>query len=290
MSEIELIQGDCLEKMKDIPDGSIDLVLIDPPYINMVPQSWDRMSDEKAKNLFEQVKKESYRVLRFGGRFISFSSNDTLKFLYGGSLLHRELLVVCKDAKKVSAGRNTKRYKQHINCVEYVFVATKFAREYSRNLLLKQKGKMSAKEINCKLGVAGNGGGMWSIYTGENICQQVPTKEKWDKFRNIFNNLPEYSTFEEVFNNDLGKGNTIFGINFNISDRVHPTQKPLELIKYLISTYTNEYAVVLDAFMGSGTTGVAALQTDRKFIGIELDTGYFKIAEKRINEESNNNK
>jgi len=284
MPKIELIQGDCLEKMKDIPDGSVDLVLIDPPYINMVPQSWDRMSDEKAKNLFEQVKKESYRVLRFGGRFISFSSNDTLKFLYGGSLLHRELLVVCKDAKKVSAGRNTKRYKQHINCVEYVFVAIKFAREYVRGLLLEQKGEMSAKEINSKLGMATNGGGMWSIYTGENVCQQVPTKEQWDKFRNIFNNLPEYSTFEEVFNNDLGKGNTIFGINFNMSDRVHPTQKPLELIEYLISTYTNEYAVVLDGFMGSGTTGVACNNLNRNFIGIELDEDYFKIAEKRINE------
>ena len=126
MPKIELIQGDCLEKMKDIPDGSIDLVLIDPPYCNMVSQSWDRMTDEKAKKFFEQFKEESYRVLRFGGKFISFSSNDTLNFLYGGNLLHRELLVICKDAKKVSAGRNTKLYKQHINCAEYVFVATKY--------------------------------------------------------------------------------------------------------------------------------------------------------------------
>ena len=157
MPKIELIQGDCLEKMKDIPDGSIDLVLIDPPYCNMVSQSWDRMTDEKAKKFFEQFKEESYRVLRFGGKFISFSSNDTLNFLYGGNLLHRELLVICKDAKKVSAGRNTKLYKQHINCAEYVFVATKFAREHSRNLLLKQKGEMSAKEINSKLGVAVKG-------------------------------------------------------------------------------------------------------------------------------------
>ena len=284
MPKIELIQGDCLEKMKDIPDGSVDLVLIDPPYINMVSQSWDRMTDEKAQKVFEQFKEESNRVLRFGGRFTSFSSNDTLKFLYGGDLLHRELLVVCKDAKKVSAGRNTKRYKQHINCTEYVFVATKFAREYVRGLLLKQKGEMSAKEINSKLGMATNGGGMWSIYTGENVCQQVPTKEQWDKFRKIFNKLPEYSSFEEVFNNGLEKGNVLFNFNFNMPNRVHPTQKPLELIEYVISTYTNENAVVLDSIMGSGTTGVACKNLNRNFIGIEIDPEYFKIAEKRINE------
>ena len=63
-----------------------------------------------------------------------------------------------------------------------------------------------------------------------------------------------------------------------------PTQKPLELIEYLISTYTHENVVVLDGFMGSGTTGVACKNLNRNFIGIELDPEYFKIAEKRINE------
>ena len=64
----------------------------------------------------------------------------------------------------------------------------------------------------------------------------------------------------------------------------HPTQKPVALMEYLIKTYTNEGDTVLDFTMGSGTTGVACVNTNRKFIGIELDEEYFKIAEKRINE------
>ena len=64
----------------------------------------------------------------------------------------------------------------------------------------------------------------------------------------------------------------------------HPQQKPLSLLEYLIRTYTNEGEVVLDATMGSGSTGVAAINTGRRFIGFELDAGYFEIAKKRINE------
>lgn len=284
MPKIELIQGDCLEKMKDIPDGSVDLVLVDPPYIGMVNHSWDRIQEKEAAVFFDRLKKESYRVLRWGGRFVSFSSNDTLKFLYGGDLLHRELLVITKDVKQVSAGRNTKQYRQHVNCVEFVFVATKFARQLCKSLLLSEKGNLSSKEINIRLGNASNGGGMWSLYTGDNVCQQVPTKKQWAKFRELFINLPEYKTFEEVFFNELGKGNVLDRFNFKIPNRVHPTQKPLDLCEYLVATYTNEGDTVLDSCMGSGTTGVACKNLNRNFIGIEFDPDYFKIAEKRIKE------
>lgn len=67
-------------------------------------------------------------------------------------------------------------------------------------------------------------------------------------------------------------------------DQLHPTQKPVELIEYLIKTYTKENETVLDNCMGSGTTGVACLNTGRKFIGIELDTTYYEIAKNRIME------
>lgn len=73
--------------------------------------------------------------------------------------------------------------------------------------------------------------------------------------------------------------------NVNIgSQRLHPTQKPIELLEYLIKTYTNEGDLVLDNCMGSGSTGVAALKTDRDFIGIELEKRYYDIACNRINE------
>ena len=77
-------------------------------------------------------------------------------------------------------------------------------------------------------------------------------------------------------------------IKFGVVERgtVHPTQKPVALLEYLIRTYTNEGETVLDFTMGSGSTGVACVNTNRNFIGIELDEGYFEIAKKRIKENS----
>ena len=70
----------------------------------------------------------------------------------------------------------------------------------------------------------------------------------------------------------------------NVFKTVHPTQKPVDLLKYLIKTYTNEGMTVLDNCMGSGSTGVAAKQLNRNFIGMELDKEYFEIAKQRIKE------
>ena len=78
-----------------------------------------------------------------------------------------------------------------------------------------------------------------------------------------------------------------FSNECNSKHRIHPTQKPVELIEYLIKTYTTETETVLDFTMGSGSTGVACLNTNRKFIGIELDEKYFNIAKKRIGNKYN---
>ena len=81
-----------------------------------------------------------------------------------------------------------------------------------------------------------------------------------------------------------GKRYPVDIIKFNNDRGLHPTQKPVELLEYLIKTYTNEGEIVLDNCMGSGTTGVACVNTNRNFIGIELDGGYFEIAKSRISE------
>ena len=73
-------------------------------------------------------------------------------------------------------------------------------------------------------------------------------------------------------------------------ERLHPTQKPVDLLEYLIKTYTNENELVLDFTMGSGSTGVACMNTNRRFIGIELDNNYFNIAKERIENAANENK
>ena len=282
---INLMKGDCLELMKTIPDNSVDLILTDPPYVRMVNQKWDNMSDSEAQNFYKKVFNEIHRILRFGGRCLMFGSNDTLGFYYQNSkLLNRELLIVEKDVKKVSAGRNTKQYKQHVNCTEYVFVATKYAREYVRDVLLSAKADtdLSSKEINELLGVKSNGGGMWSIYTGNNKCNQVPTKEQWFKFKNIFRLLPDYDTFEEVFNNGMSMGNVLKDYNFITKTRLHPTQKPVDLLEYLIKTYSNERDNVLDFTAGSMSTAIACINTNRNGIMIEKDEQYFKVGQDRV--------
>ena len=82
----------------------------------------------------------------------------------------------------------------------------------------------------------------------------------------------------------------VLKFNRELSNRHHPTQKPIKLMKYLIKTYTNENETVLDFTMGSGSTGVACMNTNRKFIGIELDNNYFNIAKERIENAINENK
>ena len=90
----------------------------------------------------------------------------------------------------------------------------------------------------------------------------------------------------DEYSNDLYYPKTIleYGIGNMRKGRLHPTQKPVDLLEYLIKTYTNEGETVLDFTMGSGSTGVACINTNRRFIGIELDEGYFNIAKQRIDE------
>lgn len=283
--DIWLMKGDCLERMKEIPDCSIDLVLTDPPYTNMVSETWDRKSDEYYDNLFEKMFEEANRVLRYGGRLAVFGSNDTLKYYYNkDKMQHRELLVVPKEVETVSGGRNTKKYKQHVNCCEYVYVSTKFSRPFVKSILLKAKNLsgLTSQQINEKLGVKTNGGGMWSIYTGDNKCAQVPTKEKWLELQDFMGIDVPYEDFEEYFENEKSLSNILDFYNFRFKNRKHPTQKPVELMEYLVTRYSRVGSKVLDPFMGSGSTGVACSNLNRRFIGIEMDDKYFEIAKERI--------
>ena len=97
-------------------------------------------------------------------------------------------------------------------------------------------------------------------------------------------NYGKYTPLETISNGERYPVSILDFSNANEKNRLHPTQKPVDLLEYLIKTYTNENEVVLDFTMGSGSTGVACLNTNRKFIGIELDKKYFNIAKKRLEE------
>ena len=105
----------------------------------------------------------------------------------------------------------------------------------------------------------------------------------WDK---MVRGSDRYSQVEIAsLSEGLATVSTLVQIStYQTEDKIHPTQKPVPLLEYLVKTYTNEGDIVLDNCMGSGSTGVACVHTNRQFIGMELDTRYFEIASKRINE------
>ena len=132
---------------------------------------------------------------------------------------------------------------------------------------------------------------------GESASWYEPQMQKGEPYkrkytRNKNNNHKFGINGVEVTNNGTRHPSTIldFPMKWRRQDQIHPTQKPVELMEFLIKSYCPETGVVLDNCMGSGTTGVACANTKRNFIGIEIDENYFKIAEQRINDAINNKK
>ena len=109
----------------------------------------------------------------------------------------------------------------------------------------------------------------------------TPYKVKRPRVSGVYSGI---GTVDGYISKNDGKRYPVSIIKFNrdVKKRLHPTQKPVALLEYLIKTYTNENEIVLDFTMGSGSTGVACINTNRKFIGIELDENYFDITSKRI--------
>ena len=288
-----LYNVDCLEGVRSVADESVDLIIADPPYFKVVGQKWDY----KWKELPDYIEwcklwlKDCYRVLRKGGSFYLFGYFRTLAYLVpelesiGFEL--RQQIVVNKGMQAVS-GRHTKTYKMFPNVTESVLFLYKNPRPFAR-ALLKERQKaigITAKEINEALGVKSNGGGMWSIYTGKNICEQLPTYENWIKLQELLQFEYPYEKLAITYNAQMGLTDVWDDIDFYADNkrgkRKHPTQKPERLIERLIIASSNEGDTVYDPFMGSGTTAVCAKRLNRSFIGFEIDEEYFNESIKRI--------
>lgn len=285
------INGDCLDYLSGIKSESIDLVIADPPYWKVVGQKWDyqwRTEEEYvewSKKWFAEVS----RVLRIGGTFYCFGYFRTLAllvpFLDSMGLELRQQIIVDKGMRSVS-GRATKAYKIFPNVTESILFIIKDNKKFIKPFL-KERQKdlgLTAKAINEALGVKSNGGGMWSIYTGKNVCEQFPTKELWEKLSTILEFNVPYERVAQTFNPQMGFTDVWRDIDFYSEKRYHPTQKPLKLIDRLILASSNEGDVVLDPFSGCGSTQLSALRTGRRYIAIEKDPDYYKIGIARIND------
>jgi len=233
----DLMHGDCLEWMKEIPDGSVDMVLADPPY-GTTACKWDTVIDLPL--MWEHLK----RVIKPNGAIVMTASQPFTSALV---MSNPKMFKYCWVWDKRAAGNHGLAKHQPMKVHEDVVV---FSQNTHLYLPIMTKGKSRKK--------GGYGLGN-SIATGMKEISPRLCDDYYPK------------SILEITN--AGR-----------SGKVHPTQKPVALMEYLIRTYTHEGETVLDFTMGSGTTGVAAKNLGRKFIGIELDQGYFDIAVKRIGE------
>lgn len=236
--------GDCLELMKDIPDSSIDMILCDLPYGTTNIKGWDKIIP--AEKMWEQYN----RIIKEDGSIVLFGSQPFTSFL-------------------VSSNPKMFRY-------EWIWNKTKGA-----NFL----------NSNCQ-----------PLKTHENILvfsklPASPNKKgnaKYNPQKTDLEHEYSYSDSEKTRNNVNGgstagvKGRTLKGKHptsiqtFKKDGKLHPTQKPVELCEHLIKTYTDEGDIVLDSCIGSGTTAIAAINTNRKWIGIEMEKEYIDVSNKRI--------
>ena len=217
---MKLMLGDCLERMKEIPDGSVDMILTDPPYgmdfqSNYRNEKHARIKGDKSLDWLDDFINEAYRVASNNSAhyfFCSFHHIDKFKQAIEKKFKVKNCLVWEKNNTSMGDLKGDFAPK-----VEFIIFAHK-----GRQLI---RGRRDA---------------------------------------NIFK-------FSRTGNNN------------------HPTEKPVDLCEYLMGKFSDEGMTILDPFMGSGTTGVAAVNLNREFIGIEMDEGYFNIAKERIQRASDSN-
>lgn len=237
MSEIKLIHGDCLEKMKDIPDGSIDLVLTDPPY-GTTACKWDTVIP------FEPMWEQLKRVTKKNGAIVLFGSQPfTSALVMSNPSMFKYSLVW--DKVKGTGFLNAK--KQPMRNHEDIVLFYKKQPTYNPQKTQGHPRKVSFRGKHLQTDVYG----------------EMKNDYKYDSTERNPRSIQVFSTDTQ-------------------NSSVHPTQKPVALMEYLIKTYTNENETVLDFTIGSGSTGVACKNLSRNFIGIELDETYFNIAKERI--------
>lgn len=234
---INLMLGDCLERMKEIPDGSVDLVLTDPPY-GTTACKWDAVIP--LEPMWEQVQ----RVLKKNGAAVFTASQPFTSALVMSNVDWFKYEWVWS---KTQATGHLNAWRRPMRQHEDILVFSGGSPTYTPQIA--DKPKANRRPVTAR--------------TKGSDCYGAHKL-------NAHRCPPDKSMPRSI-------------VNFANQQRgLHPTQKPVALMEYLIRTYTNEGETVLDFTMGSGTTGVACVNTNRSFIGIERDPGYFEIAKKRI--------
>lgn len=233
---INLMKGDCLERMGEIPDGSVDMVLTDPPY-GTTQCKWDSVIP------FEPMWEQLKRITKKNGAIVMTASQPFTSALVMSNV---KSFKYCWFWEKEKAGNFQLAKKRAMKRIEEVCVF------YQKQCTYNPQGL-----IECNRVIKNN-------KSKDGSMGHLNSADKRSSYTQSFTNYP----------NDR--------LNFHNQKGLHESQKPVALMEYLIKTYTNEGETVLDFTMGSGTTGVACVNTARNFIGIEMDETYFNIAKERI--------
>ena len=284
-----ILVGDCLSQLRRLPDRCVDLVILDPPYWKVVGETWDfRWRTEKdyrhwCREWFVDIE----RVCKRSASLYLFGYLRNLVHLFhditGLGFEFRQEIIVDKGMKCM-AGRKTSTYKQFPNTTETIFFFVYDAKPAIRQVLLNRAKELglTAKQINTRLGVKSNGGGVWSLYSGDNILAQVPTLEMWERLETVLDFKVPEDLKGFVFQPQMGLTNVWQDIDFYAESRIHRTQKPLRLIERLVLASSLPGQIILDPFAGSGTTAVAAKMLDRRCIAFEIDPRMADRANKRL--------
>jgi len=253
MTDIRLYQGDCLKLMNNIPDNSVDMILCDLPY-GETRSNWDKILS------FDMLWDHYLRIIKANGAIVLFGNEPFSSYLRTSQPTYYRY--DWKWVKNRATGFANCNYRP-MRAYEDIMVFSK---------------------SNASAGGKSNP----MVYYPQGLIEVNQVKQNTNKRKGLISEN----------NNNVGVNNSLNGntqyiqkytnypanlLYFDCESKyLHPTQKPLDLITYLVKTYTKEGELVLDNCMGSGTTGVACKLENRDFIGIELDEAYFKIAKQRI--------
>ena len=239
MIDISLHHGDCLEVMKQIPDGSVDMVLCDLPY-GTTACKWDTIIPfDLLWPTYLRVCKENAAIVLFAGQpFTSLLVSSNLK-------MFRHEWIWQKNRGSNFANTVREPFKEH----EEILVFSRGRWTYNKQMQER------------------TGGGADRVKYGLRWMSQSENYRKFANRETVIQPTLRVPSSVQKFNTEVG---------------LHPTQKPVSLLSYLIKTYSNQGELVLDNCMGSGSTGVACIETERNFIGIEKEDEYFNIAKERI--------
>lgn len=251
----KLLHGDCLTIIKDMPNESINLTVTSPPYDNL--RTYNGNIEQWNFDKFKNIAKEIYRITKQEGIVVWIVNDSTINGSESGTSFKQALYFMecgfnLHDTmiwQKISPFQHKNRY---IQSFEYMFVFSKGMRK-TANLICDRKNKWAGTQIH--------GTERQSDGTTKNLSKKQKSKT-----------VKEYGARLNIWDISPNKNNKTG----------HPAVFPLQLVRDHILTWSNEGDLVLDPFMGSGTTGIACLETNRDFIGIEIDEKYFGIAKDLI--------